>query len=72
MLANLLNEYRSFNSVLHHTQCAWLFLTGLDGLHDLRELVLDKNKIKTITESSFLHQWNLQELHMEENRFAGL
>lgn len=44
-------------------------LAGLEGLHDLRELVLDKNKIKTLTESSFINQWNLQELHMEENRY---
>jgi len=43
-------------------------LLGLDGLHDLRELVLDKNKIKMLTEHSFTNQWNLQELHMEENR----
>uniref|UniRef100_A0A2C9KQC8 Uncharacterized protein n=1 Tax=Biomphalaria glabrata TaxID=6526 RepID=A0A2C9KQC8_BIOGL len=33
---------------------------GLDGLHDLRELVLDKNKIKQISETSFSNQWNLQ------------
>ena len=41
---------------------------GLEGLHDLRELVLDRNKIKIISEYAFANQWNLQELHMEENR----
>lgn len=46
--------------------------TGLEGLHDLRELVLDRNKIKTITENSFVSQWNLQELHMEENRLVAI
>lgn len=41
---------------------------GLEGLHDLRELVLDRNKIKSVSEFAFANQWNLQELHMEENR----
>ena len=41
---------------------------GLEGLHDLRELVLDRNKIKIISDYAFANQWNLQELHMEENR----
>ncbi|KAK0052192.1 leucine-rich repeat-containing protein 9 [Biomphalaria pfeifferi] len=45
---------------------------GLDGLHDLRELVLDKNKIKQISETSFSNQWNLQELHIEENRLKEI
>ena len=45
---------------------------GLEGLQDLRELVLDRNKIKAITEYSFMNQWNLQELHMEENRLRDL
>lgn len=45
---------------------------GLDGLHDLRELVLDRNRIKNVTELSFANQWNLQELHMEENRIRDL
>lgn len=45
---------------------------GLDGLHDLRELVLDRNKIKGLNETSFINQWNLQELHMEENRLKEL
>ncbi|KAL4237983.1 Leucine-rich repeat-containing protein 9 [Mactra antiquata] len=45
---------------------------GLENLHDLRELVLDRNKIKNLNEGSFINQWNLQELHMEENRLREL
>lgn len=45
---------------------------GMEGLHDLRELVLDRNKIKIITELSFANQRNLQELHLEENRVREL
>ncbi|XP_053406324.1 leucine-rich repeat-containing protein 9-like isoform X5 [Mercenaria mercenaria] len=45
---------------------------GLECLHDLRELVLDRNKIKSLCETSFINQWNLQELHMEENRLRDL
>ncbi|XP_076442127.1 leucine-rich repeat-containing protein 9-like isoform X2 [Babylonia areolata] len=41
---------------------------GLEGLHDLRELVLDRNKVKVMSEYAFANQWNLQELHLEENR----
>ncbi|XP_064621486.1 leucine-rich repeat-containing protein 9-like isoform X3 [Lineus longissimus] len=47
-------------------------IEGLDSLQDLRELVLDRNKIKAISELSFLNQWNLQELHLEENRIKEL
>ncbi|XP_076099461.1 leucine-rich repeat-containing protein 9-like isoform X2 [Mytilus galloprovincialis] len=49
-----------------------LKVEGLEGLHDLRELVLDRNKIKNIFETSFINQWNLQELHIEENRIRDL
>ena len=45
---------------------------GLEMLQDLRELVLDRNKIKAIGETSFASQWNLQELHLEENRLKEL
>ncbi|XP_077999840.1 leucine-rich repeat-containing protein 9-like isoform X2 [Glandiceps talaboti] len=45
---------------------------GLEGLQDLRELVLDRNKIKNLNEYSFMNQWNLVELHMEENRLREL
>ncbi|CAH1791753.1 unnamed protein product [Owenia fusiformis] len=47
-------------------------IDGLEGLQDLRELVLDRNKIKCVSEESFINQWNLQELHMEENRIKEL
>lgn len=45
---------------------------GLDGLQDLRELVLDRNRIKGIDDLSFSNNWNLQELHLEENRIKDL
>lgn len=45
---------------------------GMEGLQDLRELVLDRNKIKSLGDTSFLNQWNLVELHMEENRLRDL
>ncbi|ESO85654.1 hypothetical protein LOTGIDRAFT_155146 [Lottia gigantea] len=47
-------------------------IDGMDGLHELRELVLDRNKIKGVSELSFINQWNLQELHLEENRLRDL
>ncbi|KAJ8308259.1 LOW QUALITY PROTEIN: hypothetical protein KUTeg_013133 [Tegillarca granosa] len=43
---------------------------GLDGLHDLRELVLDRNRIKNNYRLPI--SGNLQELHMEENRIRDL
>ncbi|KAJ7361763.1 Leucine-rich repeat-containing protein 9 [Desmophyllum pertusum] len=45
---------------------------GLEGLQELRELVLDRNKIKNISSTSFVSQWNVTELHMEENRIREL
>ncbi len=39
---------------------------------DLKELVLDRNKIKDVGQYSFLGQSNLQELHIEENRLREL
>ncbi|XP_022094850.1 leucine-rich repeat-containing protein 9-like [Acanthaster planci] len=45
---------------------------GLDSLQDLREIVLDRNRVKELTEYSFMNQWNLVELHMEENRLRNL
>lgn len=45
---------------------------GLEALRNLRELVLDKNKIRVITETSFFFQTNLIELHLEENRIREL
>ncbi|KAK3093172.1 hypothetical protein FSP39_012192 [Pinctada imbricata] len=49
-----------------------MVINGLEGLHDLRELVLDRNKVKNVSETSFNNQWNLQELHLEENRIRDL
>lgn len=45
---------------------------GLESLRNLRELVLDKNKIRVITDTSFFFQTNLIELHLEENRVREL
>ena len=47
-------------------------IEGLESLQDLRELVLDRNRIKSIDDQSFASQWNLQELHMEDNRLKDL
>lgn len=48
-------------------------IEGLETLRDLRELVLDKNKIKSIGELSFAGQMmRLSELHIEENRLKDL
>jgi Leucine-rich repeat (LRR) protein len=41
---------------------------GLDGLTSLRELVLDRNKIRCLKSDSLSSQSKLVELHMEENR----
>ena len=45
---------------------------GIQGLQELRELVLDQNKIKTLSETSFIGQRRLQELHIEDNRLRDL
>uniref|UniRef100_A0A3P8UK33 Leucine rich repeat containing 9 n=1 Tax=Cynoglossus semilaevis TaxID=244447 RepID=A0A3P8UK33_CYNSE len=45
---------------------------GLEGLHQLRELFLDKNRIKTLSENSFISQNSLLELHLTENRIREL
>ncbi|XP_034531605.1 leucine-rich repeat-containing protein 9 isoform X2 [Notolabrus celidotus] len=45
---------------------------GLEGLHQLRELVLDRNRIKTLSENSFIGQNVLLELHLAENRIREL
>jgi Leucine-rich repeat (LRR) protein len=47
-------------------------IEGLENLKELMELVLDRNKIKTIGEFSFISQQRLQELHIEENRLRSL
>ncbi|XP_053191128.1 leucine-rich repeat-containing protein 9 [Scomber japonicus] len=45
---------------------------GLEGLHQLRELVLDRNRIKALAENSFIAQSVLLELHLAENRIREL
>lgn len=45
---------------------------GLEGLHQLRELVLDRNRIKALAENSFVGQNALLELHLAENRIREL
>lgn len=45
---------------------------GLEGLHQLRELVLDRNRIKALAENSFIAQGVLLELHLAENRIREL
>jgi len=47
-------------------------LEAIGGLTELRDLVLDKNKIKSFSEGSFVSQWKLTELHCEENRLREL
>lgn len=47
-------------------------MEGLEGLHQLKELVLDKNRIKTLSETSFIAQNALLELHLAENRIREL
>ncbi|XP_042074127.1 leucine-rich repeat-containing protein 9 isoform X2 [Haplochromis burtoni] len=45
---------------------------GLEGLHQLRELVLNRNRIKTLTKTSFAAQALLLELHLAQNRIREL
>ncbi|KAK5857406.1 hypothetical protein PBY51_010654 [Eleginops maclovinus] len=45
---------------------------GLEGLRQLRELVLDRNRIKALAENSFIAQNVLLELHLAENRIREL
>ncbi|XP_067277190.1 leucine-rich repeat-containing protein 9 isoform X1 [Pseudorasbora parva] len=45
---------------------------GLDGLRRLRELVLDRNRIKSLSENSFSGQGVLLDLHLAENRIREL
>ncbi|XP_069571028.1 leucine-rich repeat-containing protein 9 isoform X2 [Brachyistius frenatus] len=45
---------------------------GLEGLHQLRELVLDKNRIKGLAKNSFTAQTVLLELHLAGNRIREL
>lgn len=44
----------------------------MDGLRKLRELVLDRNRIKSLSENSFSGQGVLLDLHLAENRIREL
>ncbi|GAB1603490.1 hypothetical protein Ahia01_000630300 [Argonauta hians] len=45
---------------------------GMEQLRNLSELILDANKIRTLSPHSFAGQMNLLELHLEENRVSSL
>ncbi|XP_069772401.1 leucine-rich repeat-containing protein 9 isoform X3 [Narcine bancroftii] len=47
-------------------------IEGLDCLHYLTELSLEKNRVRIIHEKSFMSQRSLIELHLEENRMRDL
>uniref|UniRef100_UPI00398E77B4 leucine-rich repeat-containing protein 9 isoform X3 n=1 Tax=Pristiophorus japonicus TaxID=55135 RepID=UPI00398E77B4 len=47
-------------------------IEGLDRLHYLAELSLERNRVRMIHENSFLGQSALIELHLEENRMRDL
>ncbi|XP_067894912.1 leucine-rich repeat-containing protein 9 isoform X4 [Heterodontus francisci] len=47
-------------------------IEGLDHLHYLAELSLERNRVRMIHENSFLGQSCLIELHLEENRMRDL
>ena len=47
-------------------------IDGIEMLANLRDLVLDRNRVKAVGESSFIGQGKLTELHMEENRLRDL
>lgn len=47
-------------------------MEGLEGLQQLRELVLDRNRIKALARNSFTAQSELLELHLEYNRIREL
>lgn len=64
----------------HHDECFLPLLSGneisqvdgLEGLSRLRELVLDRNRIKMLGENSFISQTGLLELRLSENRIREL
>ncbi len=45
---------------------------GLEGCRQLRELILDGNRIAGLSETSLAQNWQLQELHLEDNRLRDL
>ncbi|CAI2726048.1 unnamed protein product [Schistosoma spindalis] len=47
-------------------------INGIEGLNQLKELILDNNKIKLINELTFLYNWTLNEIHLENNNINEL
>lgn len=47
-------------------------IKGLEGLQFLQELVLDHNRIKTISQDSFAGQSSLLVLHLKQNQIREL
>lgn len=47
-------------------------MDGLEGLHQLRELVLDKNRIKALADNSLISQNALLDLRLSGNRIQDL
>ncbi|XP_018652407.1 hypothetical protein Smp_124590 [Schistosoma mansoni] len=45
---------------------------GIEHLTELKELVVDNNKIKYLNEITFLYNWTLNEIHLENNRLNEL
>ncbi|CAH8502911.1 unnamed protein product [Schistosoma margrebowiei] len=47
-------------------------LNGIEGLNQLKEIILDNNKIKYINDLTFLYNWTLNEIHLENNYLTEL
>lgn len=45
-------------------------IDGLENCHEIRHLVLDRNRIKEIDAGSLIGQWRLEELHIDGNRLT--
>ncbi|XP_065183310.1 leucine-rich repeat-containing protein 9-like [Sycon ciliatum] len=60
----LQSVYLQGNRIIH--------VEGLEQNYHLKELVLDRNLIKELSLNSFLSQFKLTQLHLEENRLKSL
>ena len=45
-------------------------IDGLENCHEIRHIVLDRNRIKEIDPGSLISQWRLEELHIDGNRLT--
>ena len=45
-------------------------IDGLENCHEIRHLVLDRNRIKEVDAGSLIGQWRLEELHIDGNRLT--